>query len=890
LAGALSRVFAGVLGFVVVGGAYSSEALAQTDGSGSGAIPRGTTGASVRQEPSDGGASRPQVTMPELLEFVSAPYPAEAQKQGLAGNVVLQLDISATGEVTAASVVTPAGHGFDEAAVAAALKFRFSPATKDGTAVAARILYQYRFTLQVAAPPVDAPPPPRVPVRNLAGQIRTSDGDIPMAGATVLVRASDGSEWTTTTGEDGAWGFEDLPVGTFTVRVSAAGFVGFESQEQVDADHVTEVVYRVAAEGVLEVVIRGKRPPREVTKRTIEKDEIAKIPGTSGDALRSVENMPGVARSGFAGMLVVRGSSPGDTAVYMDGIDIPLVYHFGGLSSVIPTEMLERIDFYPGNFSTQYGRVKGGIVDVGIRAPRDDGKYHGMGQFDLIDMRAMLEGPVPFLDGWTFALAGRRSWFDVWLKPVLTEAGASVTAAPVYYDYQAILETKPTRKSSLRFGFIASDDRLEILTRDVSEVDPVLSGSLRYGAGFWRAFGRYENEITENLRFRTVLSVGREKLELGVGSLYLELTQTPVINRTELSYKVNRRAIVNTGIDFYWAHASINALLPPLPEPGQPDSGPYVSKPPIILDQAAGFGLPAAYVELELTPHDRLRLVPGVRVDYLTIAEIWDVSPRVNGRYELVQGFPSTALKAGVGLFHQPPDYTQVYPPLGTPGVRSSRSTHYSVGFEQELTEQVDVSVEGFYKRQDLLVSSVPSEMGLSEYANLGKGYVIGSEMMLRYKPSGRFFGWIAYTLSRSMLMDRPGEAYRLMGFDQTHIFTALGSYKLGRGWGFGARFRLVTGNLETPIVGSMYSSNSGTYTSIDGVRNSMRNPMFNQLDLRVDKEWKFDYWKLSGYLDIQNVYYSQNVEGYDYNYNYSLKTIVTGLPIIPSIGIRGDF
>ena len=359
------------------------------------------------------------------------------------------------------------------------------PATRDGNPIASRILYQYKFTLQVAAPPADAPPPPPVPVRNLVGQVRTGEGDIPIAGAIVLVKGADGSERTATTGEDGAWGFEDLPSGVYSVSVRAEGFEGVDVQEQVDPDHITEVVYRVAIEGVLEVVIRGKRPPREVTKRTLERREIEKIPGTSGDAIRSVQNLPGVARSsGLGGMLVVRGSTPGDTEVLVDSIGVPLVYHFGGLSSVVPTELLERIDFYPGNFSTRYGGVMGGIVDVGIRSPNNDGKYHGMAQVDLIDVRGLLEGPVPLLKGWHFAVAARRSWFDAWLKPLLTSVGSSVTAAPVYYDYQAILETNPTERSSLRFGFIGADDRLELLSRDASDRDPVLSGNVRMKMGF----------------------------------------------------------------------------------------------------------------------------------------------------------------------------------------------------------------------------------------------------------------------------------------------------------------------------------------------------------------------------------------------------------------------
>ena len=858
----------------------TSEALAQ-----------GEEGDGAEEAPAPGGTQPPQ-----LQQFVPAPYPPEAKKEGLEGNVVLQLDIDATGQVTAATVVNPAGHGFDEAAVEAAKQFRFAPALRDGNPIPARILYRYSFTLQQDEPGEPTAsggttPGPVGPVRNLTGQVRTSEGDVPIAGATVVVKDASGTERVETSGEDGFWAFSDLPPGTYKVFVRSPGYQELAVEEQVAQNEITEVVYRVAAEGALEVIIRGKRPPREVTKRTLEKREIEKIPGTAGDALRSIQNLPGVARPpGLAGLLIVRGSSPGDTEVFIDGIIVPLVYHFGGLSSVVPTELLDRIDFYPGNFSTQYGRVLGGIVDVGIRSPKDDGKYHGMAQVDLIDLRGLLEGPVPGLDGWNFAVAARRSWFDTWLKPVLTEAGASVTAAPVYYDYQAIVETKPTDRSSLRFGFIGSDDRLEILTRDASEVDPVLSGNVRFNTSFWRVFGRYENDFSDDVQFRTVTAWGEQVLEFGLGTLYFELKNHPFTNRTELSYKLGQGATMHTGIDMLWGSADVSVLAPQPPQPGEPDPGPYAARPPIAYDQTVTVYRPAAYMELELTPYDRVKLVPGIRVDYAKDIEKWDLSPRINARYTVAKGYPQTVVKGGVGIFHRPPAFNESAPPFGTEGLRSNRSTHYSLGFEQDLARQIDLSVEGFYKRQDLLVGATASETGGLVYNNLGAGYVVGSEMLLRYKPDERFFGWIAYTLSRAMLRDQPGRDYRLTDYDQTHILTALGSYKLGRNWEFGARYRLVSGNPQTEVVGSLYNANAGAYAAVEGGYNDDRVDMFHQLDLRIDKAWEFESWKLSTYLDVQNVYYSQNVEGYDYNYNYTQRTVITGLPIIPSFGLRGDF
>jgi TonB family protein len=859
-----------------------------------GAVPSGTSGAAVAPAKPGAGEAPGAVTPPNLLHFVEARYPEQATKAGLEGTVVLQLDIDAEGKVSGATVVNPAGHGFDEAAVEAARQFRFVPAVRAGKPVPSRILYRYSFTLKAAEPqPGQTATAPAAPVRNLSGVVRAGGAEVPLAGASVTLRGPEGTERVLTTGEDGGWSFQGLPAGQYTLLVKAPGYQALEVQEQVSAGEATEVVYRLSPEGELQVVVRGTRPPREVTKRTLDRREIDRIPGTNGDALRSVQNLPGVARPpSFAGLLIVRGSSPNDTNVFIDGTLVPIVYHFGGLSSVIPTELLERIDFYPGNFSAQYGRVTGGIVDVGIRSPKSDGKYHGMGQVDLIDARALLEGPVPLVKGWNFAAAVRRSWVDAWLKPVLTEAGASVAAAPVYYDYQVIAETQPSARSNLRLSFTGSDDRLELLIKDTADQEPALTGNLRLHTAYYRLQGRYKAELADGVTLSNVAAWGKDTLDFGVGSLYFSLASYPLSNRTELTTRITNGVTMHTGLDMLWGPASVDVRLPPFPEPGEPDPGPFATRPPVQVSTKVYQYRPAAYVEWELTPYRRLKLVPGLRVDYFRDTERFDLNPRFNGRFAVVEGYPKTTLKGGMGMFSKPPEFAESVAPFGTPGVRSNKATHYSAGVEQDLAKQVELSVEGFYKILDQLVSTRPSYSGgQSTYENLGKGYVAGAEVLLKYKPDTRFFGWLAYTLSRSVRTEGPDRPERLFEWDQTHILTMLGSYRLGRGWEFGARFRLVSGNLTTPIVASLYNANAGTYTAINSPQPySQRLPAFNQLDLRIDKRWDFRVWRLSTYLDVQNVYYSQNVEGYAYNYNYTQRRKVTGLPIIPSLGVRGEF
>jgi len=878
----------GVLAALWCSTAGAQQAPAEPADTDTGAVPAGGAGAVRVPSTAPTEAAPPvAVTPPRLVHFEQAPYPPAAEKQGLQANVVLRLDIDKDGKVTAVVVTEPAGNGFDEAAVEAAKRFTFEPARRGTATISSRILYRYGFTLKPAAPAA-AP----VPEDSLRGTVRAADGDVPVAGALVELRGPAGEDVAVTTGAEGSWKFTGLAPGRYKVTVSAPGYDQVRAEEEVIRGTVAELVYRLPSpsEGI-EVVVQGQRPPREVTRRTIEQREISRIPGTNGDALRSLQNLPGVGRPpGLAGLLIIRGSSPQDTQTFIDGIYVPIVYHFGGLSSVVPTEMLEKIDFYPGNFSAQYGRVMGGIVDVGIRSPKRDGRYHGLAQFDLIDGRVLLEGPIPALKGWNFLVGGRRSWVDVWLKPVLEQTGSGVTSAPVYYDYQAFIETKPTSRSTFRLGAFGSDDKLEVLIRDPAQQDPAFGGNLSFKTGFYRLEALYRNDISDNLKFSTVLSYGNDSLSFGIGNFFFRVNSQALINRTELSYRAVPGLTFHTGVDLAYAPYQVDIRFPSPPRPGEPDPGPFAARPPLTLANKDQAWRPAAYVEAEIIPTVGAKLVPGLRADYARDIGKWDVSPRVNGRYDIHHAFPRTTVKGGAGLYYQPPQFQESSPVFGSAGLRSNRAVHYSLGVEQEITRQVEVSVEGFYKDLKSLVSRLPNQIGGFDYNNLGKGYVVGAEVLLRYKPDAHFFGWVAYTLARSTRKNPPQYEETLFQYDQTHILTVLGSYRLGGGWEFGARYRLVSGSLTTPAVGGIFNADAGAYASLDGPAFSRRLPMFHQLDLRVDKQWKFADWSFRTYLDVQNAYNRANPEDLTYNYNFSQSRVQGFLPIIPSLGVRGEF
>jgi len=836
------------------------------------------------------------ITPPVIKKDEGAKYPDQAIKDKVKDpvEVVLILEVDPQGVVKNVTVETGAGHGFDEAATAAAKNLEFTPAMRNGTPIAAKIRHKYGFT---------------PPLSKLTGRVSKQVGDTPLEGAEVRVESADGQvKKTTRAGQDGSWRIDDVPAGTYKITVVTGGYSPQVSDETVDPGTESTIDVRLVREGsatvappppppgveeVEEVTVRGQKPAREVTKRTLEQRELNRIPGTNGDALRAIQNLPGIARApGLAGLLIVRGAAPQETGTYVDGTFVPIIYHFGGLSSVIPTEMLDHIDFYPGNFSTYFGRHTGGVIDVGVKDPSvkkeprsgfTPARYgiRAIAQTDLIDSRFVVQGPIGDT-GWKFAVAGRRSYIDVWLKPTLEALGSGVTTAPVYYDYQLMLQKDwDKKKHSVRFFVFGSDDRLEILVRQVAGSNPGLTGSVGLGTAFYRFQGRYVGKLSDDTELRLTGAVGKDALQFNLGDNFFLLDSYPISGRAELSQKISAGVRNNFGMDILLQPYEVNLRLPPIPRPGEPPAGPFGSRPPLVVSETGDLYRPAVYDEFELTPFKGTRLVPGVRLDYTRENRSWDVQPRFVARQDLTKEFPRTTIKGGVGRFANPPQPQETNSVFGVPGTRSIIANHYGFGAEQEITKNIEISSEGFYRQYDGVI--VQGE------GNVGEGRAFGLETLLRYKPDSRFFGFLAYTLSRSVRRDSPGEPERLFNFDQTHILTAIGSYRLGGGWEIGARFRLVSGNLRQTQTYGFYDSNVGAY--IPGIAYppfGTRNPMFHQLDLRIDKTWFLgEGTKLSAYLDIYNSYNQGNVEGVSYNYNQTRSTFATGVPILPSFGMR---
>ncbi len=842
--------------------------------------------------------AEPVVVPPVLQAQVEPEYPADAFEKRLSGEVVVRVTIDETGQVSDAEVDQAAGHGFDEAALAAARKLVFSPATIDGVPTAVQILFRFGFAPQEEVTEVPVEVDDQKPTGSLAGLILERGTRRPLAGFRVRLPKL-GAE--TFTDEEGRFEFPDLPEGDVVLELDDDEYYTLEDDETVVAGEIVELKYYVERKGSdAGITVVGRRIRKEVVRRTLTMEEIRSIPGTSGDAIKVVQNLPGVARIPFGGGgLVVRGSNPGDSGALIDRHWVPLVFHFGGLRSIFPSELLESIEFYPGNFGVEFGRFSGGIVDVRVRRPKDDA-IHGHVQADVFDAGFLLEGPGH--DNGAFAIAARRSYIDLILPAVLPDdAAVNFSTAPKWQDYQAIYEWK-AGLHTVRAMFFGSQDQVTFVIKDPIEADPVVRGEFRNQTDFWRLFMNWDYRATERFTNSLGLSVGKNNIFFGAagGAFGFENEVYILQVREDGAYDVSDTVKLRAGIDVeaFVGHIFVDA--PPPPKEG--DNGGAGTKATgsenITIDRDFDVVDPGIWFEaqLKLLGGDLL-LVPGIRFDYESRADDWSIDPRLAARYKLLE---ATTLKGGVGLFMQRPSPDENDEDFGNPDLDLEHVVHYSLGVEQRFGDLAELDVTGFYKYGfDLITRVDPADDSREEqrraeevrYLNQGESRIFGLEVLLKHDQSERFFGWISYTLMRSERKDMPGADFRLFDLDQTHILTVLGQYRLTSDWRVGGRWRYVSGNPYTPLGNPVLDATFGVYEPREvGDTNSKRLPAFHQLDLRVDRRWTFDTWRLMAYLEMQNAYNRQNPELLQYNYNYTDHTFVTGLTVIPSFGIRGEF
>lgn len=722
------------------------------------------------------------------------------------------------------------------------------------------------------------------PATTLTGRVVDRSTGSPVAGAIIATGSVE-----TTSGDDGRFELTGVPTGWFDVVIVADGYEPLVQRARPGVPLQLSVAPSGELGGSELITIEEKRKlDGQAASYDVGRDVVRTLPGSGNDALKSLQSLPGAARVPFGlGGLVLRGFAPRDSNVFLDGIEVPILYHFGGLASFFPSTMIESMELVSSGYGSRYGRGQGGLVDIRSRAGRTD-KWAIGSEVSLLDASVRAEGPVR---GGNVSMGIRRSFVDA----VLAAAPISdLTLAPRYLDAQLRWQSRSGKLTALLFG---ADDGINLGTA---------TNQLDARQSFVRAGVRYA-ERRGDLQLTVVPWIGFDRNAIVTDENQVIRSNTTFATRATAQRDLEH-GFVAAGVDMQGNRYgyTLDTDAPALPTGTMPF--------PARVEGARWSSDLGVWAEvLHRFAGDKLTIQPGVRGERFGLTREWVLDPRVTFRQ---QATPSITFTQSLGRYHQPALATSIDYQLPGEPFKASHAWQASAGVNVvSTTLGGDITANAFGAALydlpvDVVSGATPvaspgsaaaggaaaasrelSEEQFGRYSyqsNRGRGRTYGVETMIRRR-IGRIQGWLAYTYARSFRQGDPWALQRYAPYvlDQPHVLTALATAPLGPRWRIGARIRYASGNPITPTVGSYFDTGPQEYVPISGRVLSERLPAFIQLDVRVDRSWQRPWGTLKLFLDVQNVTNRLNPEGVSYNFDYTSQQYTRGLPFFPSLGLE---
>jgi hypothetical protein len=743
----------------------------------------------------------------------------------------------------------------------------------------------YPLLLALAALAVTYPAMAAQNTWTVQGRVLEKGSKKPLEGVLLVVTEND--TLSTVSDEQGKFSLTLPGPGSYKVQASALGLdepVSLPLQIDNEKTPAPLNFYLMPATVLGEVVVSAERNPNRVSKTVIKGEELRQIAGSSGDPLRGLQSLPGVAMSNNGGSApAVRGSGPADNFFYADGIPVGKVFHFGGLS-VFNGDLIDSFNLYSAAFAPYYDNVTGAILDISLRNPRTD-RLGGKVNVSLTGADFLVEGPAG--DNQSFYFAARRSYFDLLLRSI--ERKGVTLQIPNYWDYQGKYIWQVNADNRLTAHMTGSADQLKAdiaSDSDLAKTQPDLAGSLSSQdaaatqALSWDsrlASGSQNKLISGHRTNMTEASIGsagriyviaqtgfvREKITMPLSASH-ELTLAGNASNSEvglnLDIKNTNCTQFNTGCDLSTA-------------------------PRVQLNETfiSTFWDAAAQDRWLIAP--TVTLIGGLRHSRDSYLSQSYTEPRVGVEWNWSE---QTLLSAGWGRHNQQPSGQQIAPNFGNPNLRHIRADHSVLGISHKVNPDWSWKSEVYYKKFSDLVVGVNDPA--INYVNGASGAAYGTELLIKKEATDKLSGWLAVTLSRSERRnDLTGESFRFE-YDQPINTTLIANYKLSREWSVGGKWAYTSGRPYTPIVGTSGTYADGRPIPVYAGINSGTLPDYHRLDLRIDRRLLYDTWKLNAYFELNNVYQRQNVVGYDYGPNYDKKDPVVGFVIPFSFGVQGEF
>ena len=715
----------------------------------------------------------------------------------------------------------------------------------------------------------------------------------------IVLEGVEGESSGTVTSADGFFQFRRLASGTYTLRASFIGYKVHLDTLQLSAGEV--LTYTIALETdageldelVVEAVSEASAAAPIAGLQTIRPAEIERVPtpDVSGDLASYLTTLPGVISTGDqGGQLFIRGGEPSQNMVMLDGILIYQPFHILGFYSAFPSDIVNKADVYAGGFGGKYGGRLSSVIDIRSREGNAYA-YTGAGAVSPFLGSIQLEGPI---------IPGRMSFVASYRQSLLDQLAEQYVDDSLPFEFNdlfAKLDFDVTRASKFSLTYLSTSDEGTLAERDVLEADDLI---------------RWENQaIGGRFLFLPPNFGGAVELRISYSELNNELgpSSTPLrrslIKNTHVILEANfpgERVSASAGMDL--RPITIETVL----------NGLYQN---LNLRSARLINW-GNYLEMDMKIGEHTRLQPGLRAQFYKVR----FTPFLEPRLRVIWEKGRHRISAGTGVYHQEVlgltdrrDAANVFTAWSSiqsedaPGDdvtkgRIQRAVHALLGYNVRLSDELQFSVESYYKDlQNLFISEWTAFPRFTTILQPATGESAGFDARLDLQLD-RFYMHVNYAYSATMYAaeqaslqvwygeetldfrpphDRRHQANLLVGgevggFDLSARWTFGSGFPFSRAIGFDG-FAVIDDIVD---VGQIPTSRRVIYERPF----SGELPHYHRLDLSVERVFSPGGIDITVQGSLLNAYNRENIFYLDV---FTLQR-VDQLPVIPSLGLKVSF
>ncbi len=757
-------------------------------------------------------------------------------------------------------------------------------------------------------------------IRGFVYNDKTGEAEI---GATVYLK---GTTMGAATDVNGFYSISKIPAGSYTLMVTSLGFDTIQKPVSVKKGEIVQKNHNMIESSTMMQTFNVSAEKQEATttvKMSVAKvtpKEIKSIPAIGGDPdlAQYLQVLPGVTFTGDqGGQLYIRGGSPVQNKVLMDGMIIYNPFHSIGLFSVFDTDIMRSADVYTGGFNAEYGGRISSIMDITTR-DGDKKRLRGKVSASTFSSKLTLEGPIKKAKegggAITFVLSGKHSYLEQsssiykpYFEGLSSDNARGVDTLGLPYGFTDIYGKMTFHggngnKVSL-FGFNYRDN---VNYSDVSNLG-------------WTAGGGGANFVLVPATSKTLIEG-----VIAVSNYKIELTEVDGLPR---SSAING---FNGGMDFT-TFSGDNQFKYGLELLGFKTNYEFVNTVGTLIIQEENTTELSGYMMYRINA-GKMVIEPSVRLQYYASLSTFSPEPRLGFKYNVTNKF---RIKAAGGMYSQnlisansdrdivnlfygflsgpenlQDEFTEQDGTVREITHALQKANHAILGFEYDLSNSLNLNIEGYYKaftqltntnrnqifdEDDDAAADKPDVVKKEFIVETGDAY--GVDVSLKYS-STHLNVWTVYSLGKVTRWDGIQEYAPV--FDRRHNVNLVVSYIFGKdlNWEFNTRWNLASGFPFTQTQGFYegvnFSSIDENYTSANGSLelqlaeiNKGRLPFYHRLDINIKR--KFELGKnstLEANLGATNAYNRDNLFFID----RVTAEKVYQLPLMPSLGVSLTF